>query len=282
MARSVYRVLGSISRIMMFGVSLYLLLVLLVYGFQERLIFFPHTYREAPRIVNQRAEEIHITAADGVTLHGWFVSNSEDDRNVVFYFGGNAEELSFMTNAVRRYDGWSFVLINYRGYGLSEGKPGEAFLYQDALEVYDHIMDRINDSLESRVIFMGRSLGSGVAVYLAAERPSSGVILISPYDSLTRVAQRAYPFLPVRFLLRHRFDSIQKAPKLDTPLHMIIASEDTVIPPDHSKRLAEEWGGEVLTYVIEEADHNTLGMMDAYWDSLQQILDVFEQSKPMQ
>ncbi len=117
----------------------------------------------------------------------------------MIYFGGNGEEVSWLVPEFSRVPDWAALLVNYRGYGLSEGQPSETKLYRDALALYDRATRR-PDIDSGRVIVMGRSLGTGVATYLASQRPVAGVVLISPYDSLVQVAREAYPFLPVNLL----------------------------------------------------------------------------------
>ena len=108
---------------------------------------------------------------------------------------------------------WSVAALNYRGYGRSEGAPSEAAISADALLVYDRLAGREDIDAE-RIVVFGRSLGSGVAVPLAARRPVHAVILVSPFDSLRRIAKKTYPFVPVPTLLRHPFDSLALAPRL--------------------------------------------------------------------
>src|SRR5262249_19315765 len=156
------------------------------------------------------------------------------------YFGGNAEEVSWLVETAPPLGAWALLLVNYRGYGRSEGRPGERALFADALLLHDWARGRPEVD-RSRIAAMGRSLGPGVAVHLAAERALAGVVLVSPFDSLTAVAQRHYPWLPVRWLLRHPFDSLARAPSIQTPLLCLTAGRDTIVPPAHSARLCAAW-----------------------------------------
>jgi pimeloyl-ACP methyl ester carboxylesterase len=212
---------------------------------------------------------------DGASVRGWFVKNSRDEKSkLIIYFGGNAEEVSWMIDEVGRFKGWSAALMNYRGYGLSDGKPGEKSLFSDALEIFDYFSDR-KDIDSRRIVIIGRSIGTGVTVYLAHNRNVAGVILVSPYDSLSSVAQEIFPFLSVRLILKHKFDSISIAPDIKVPSLVLIASGDTIIPPRHSKKLADKWGGEVEIKEIKGADHNTISDKEEYWKNIDEFLKQF-------
>ena len=248
-------------------------LPLLIYIFQERLIFFPqpltqdplHDYPGAP------IEEVRLLTKDGIRLHGWLAhaSAAKTAAPVLIYFGGNAEEVSWLASTAGRYAGWSLLLVNYRGYGGSEGKPGEAQMFSDALQIYDYAAGRAQGG---RIALMGRSLGSGVAVYLASRRAVSGVILVSPYDSVESVAKGIYPWLPISLMLKHRFDSLSLAPGIKAPLLCLVASNDRVIPRPHSERLYAAWGGARLWREIGPAEHDSIAGEDGYWRAIADFL----------
>jgi pimeloyl-ACP methyl ester carboxylesterase len=165
--------------------------------------------------------------------------------------------------------GW--LLLDYRGYGLSEGSPSEKALVADGRALYDRALQL--PGVEARRIYaFGRSLGSGVAVPLAAERQLAGLLLATPFDSLAAVAKRYYPFLPVDWMLRHRFDSIALAPKLATPLLCLIAEHDEVIPPVHAERLFESWGGPKRKVVLPGATHNSTDGSPRFWPEIRAFL----------
>ena len=116
---------------------------------------------------------------------------------------------------------------------------------------------------------MGRSLGSGVAVHLASKRNVEGVVLISPYDSMTSLAKEFYPWLPATLLLKHPFDSLTLAPSIQVPLLSIIGSHDNIITPQHSKVLVQAWGGKTQLVEIEAVGHNELGDQQQFWDAIE-------------
>ncbi len=207
---------------------------------------------------------------DGVRLEGWVILPPAKRPPVVIYFGGNAEEMSAEAIYADHYSGHALALINYRGYGRSEGRPGEKALFSDALEIYDTLTRR-DDLDPSRILLHGRSLGSGVAVYLAAQRPVHAVILTTPFDSVRALAKEAFPWLPVRLILRHPFDSLSRAPQLHAPLLCLVAEHDEVIPPYHAKRLFEAWAGP-KTWREFAAGHNTISDNVDYWRAVSEFL----------
>ncbi len=214
-------------------------------------------------------QELFVDAPDGTRLHAWLLKSGPD---LVLYFGGNAEEVSWMIDAAAaQAPGVSWLLTDYRGYGASQGSPSEKDLVSDALVWHRYAVHELR---ASKVFALGRSLGGGVAARLAALRPLAGVILVTPFDSLTAVAQRYYPYLPVKWLLRHRFDSLSLAPGIDVPMLCLIAGRDEVIPPAHAERLYQVWGGPKRKVVLAGARHNDADAAAEFWPSIRRFLDV--------
>jgi uncharacterized protein len=240
---------------------------LLMYLVQDSLVFHPRPIAEAQRAAIAQlspARESLFIDADGTRLHAWHVKGDP----LILYFGGNAEEVSWMAEDVRRRaPGVGWLLVDYRGYGSSDGSPSEKMLVADALQWFDKM------ATESKTIFaLGRSLGSGVAVQLAAERPVAGLVLVAPFDSLVAVGKRIYPFLPVQWMLKHRFDSVALAPKMKARLLCIVAAYDEVIPAEHAKRLYDAWSGPKQWVGLEGAGHNSTDEALNYWPSIQRFL----------
>jgi uncharacterized protein len=240
-----------------------------MYFTQERLIFYPQRLDEGAVRILQRshpnAQPFELEADAGVRLRGWLVSGQGPAPcPLVIYFGGNAEEVSWLVPEWSRVSGWALLLMNYRGYGLSDGRPSETALYRDAVALYDRAIGRVDIDAQ-RVVVFGRSLGTGVATYLASQRQVAGVVLISPYDNLAEVARGVYPFLPVDRFLRYRFDSAARATLIHAPLLALVAAQDTLIPPERSRELARVWGGPARLELLQGADHNTIHLHPRYW-----------------
>jgi fermentation-respiration switch protein FrsA (DUF1100 family) len=238
---------------------------------QDRLVFFPQPL-DAPRRMPEGILPLELAADDGSRLRGWIRVADTTPAPTLLYFGGNAEEVSWTLADPRWPRDWSVVAINYRGYGTIEGKPGEAALVADALAIHEAVAAR-PDIDRSRIVAVGRSLGAGVAVQLAAARPLRGVVLVSPFDSLVELGRTHYPWLPVSALLRHRFDGIDAARAARMPLLTIVAEHDGVVPVERSRALHAAWAGPKAWLSVPASDHDTVGASPLYWRGISEHLD---------
>ena len=272
----------SILRIFLGVLAGLILITVFLYFYQDKMIFYPQPVSETRlseiRKFHKNAEEVSITAPDGTILRGWLVKSSSSPSPLIIYFGGNAEEVSSMIGETYRLKDWSLALMNYRGYGQSGGKPGEKKLFSDSITIYDHfaLKDGINPE---KIVIWGRSLGTGVALQLASEKKTRGLILTSPYDSLLNVAKRIYPFLPVSLIMKHRFDSMKIAGKLSVPALMLVAEKDTTVYPSHSRILFEKWNGKKNLFIIPGEDHNSISGNELYWKHIAEFLDRLKESE---
>ena len=239
---------------------------------QERLIFFPQPVVSEARLPSH-ASPLTIVAGDGTRLRGWMIESAAmtAPAPVVIYFGGNAEEVSGTLSDPRWPRGWAIAGVNYRGYGNSEGKPGEAALLSDALAIYDAVAKR-GDVDARRIVVFGRSLGTAVAMHVAADRPVAGAILVSPYDSMTAIGQLHYPWLPVSLLLRHRFDAVPDARRNTMPMLTIVGGSDSIIPAERSRALFDAWAGPKSWQAVPQAGHNDLGNDGSFWQAVAAFL----------
>jgi hypothetical protein len=263
---------GLIAAVLKVTAAVAIGLPLIVYLAQDALIFYRQPLSEARRADVARrfpaVQEVFLQAKDGTRLQAW---HAKAGSPMVIYFGGNAEETSWMLEELGNAPGVSWLIVSYRGYGLSGGSPGEAALVSDALQWFDYAL-ALPGADAKRTFAFGRSLGSGVAVALAAQRPVARLILATPYDSLAAVAKRHYWYLPVDLLLKHRFNSIALAPALKQPLLCLIAERDEVIPPVHGERLFDAWGGPKRKVVLQEAGHNSTDAHPLFWTSIREFL----------
>ena len=243
-----------------------------LYLAQDGMLFMPQPGPASPPQgrAGRAVEALAFAADDGIVVRGWLIRAARTPAPLIVYYGGNAEEVSWQADEPWPAD-WSLALVNYRGYGRSEGKPSEQALFADAELAFDALAARA-DVDRSRIVLVGRSLGSGVATYVASRREVAGVVLISPYDSVTALAQRHYPFLPVRLLLKHPFDSLSRAPAIKAPLLAVVAERDGIIPPEHSQRLHDAWGGPKRWSSVPHAGHNDLGPQREFWGPIGEFL----------
>jgi len=258
--------MSTILNIIKFLVITYSLILILLYVFQDRFIFFTQPITN-PYVSGFQKYEVRFHH-NGNLLHGWFVKRDISPRPpLIVYYGGNAEEVSGNLLDLERFPPASLLFINYRGYGESTGKPSESNLVADALFVLDEITKQEGFDQEE-VVLMGRSLGSGVAVQVAAQRTVGSLILVTPFDSLVNVARSHYPIFPVGLAIRHRFESERIASEIKAPVLMLMGSADRIIPNNHSMTLAQSWGGPVDTITVQGADHNNIQLYSEYWSAI--------------
>jgi pimeloyl-ACP methyl ester carboxylesterase len=235
-------------------VGVYALLCAWVYARQRSMIYYPVAER-----TSAVGEAISLPVA-GAVLKIWTLKRP--GRRALIYFGGNAEDVggSFGEFA-QALPERSLYFINYRGYGGSTGAPTETALIADALVVFDSLRKDHDD-----IAVVGRSLGSGVAVQLAAARPVSRLVLVTPFDSLAHVAQGAMPWLPVALLMRDRYESTRFAPQVTCPTLLLVAAKDAVIPPLHATALLAAFvAGRARAAEVPGAGHNDIQLWPAYY-----------------
>lgn len=242
-------------------IAIYLLASVFLYLYQRKLIFFPVTID-----TEFKADEISI-ANQGINLRGWVINPGK--AKAVIYFGGNSELISHNQSLIENvFDNYSVYLINYRGYGESEGFPTETGLFSDSLAIYDHLIEQ-HESISA----YGRSLGSGPAAYLAANRALEKLILLTPYDSVAEIAQKLYPIFPVRYLIKDRFDSASVAADIKIPVLLITAENDREIPLPHSLALKDKLVNSDLSYhMIAGAAHNDIVDFPQYHTAVREFL----------
>jgi pimeloyl-ACP methyl ester carboxylesterase len=185
--------------------------------------------------------------------------------NAVLYFGGNAEDVS--QDAPELADALpqtAVYLLHYPGYGGSSGSPTQQSIFAAALALYDRIhVDHPN------ITVIGRSLGSGVAVWIASQRPVVRLVLVTPFDSLGDAAAAQFPYLPVRWLLLDKYQSWRYAPQVTAPTRILVAADDEIVPRSSSDRLNTRFRPGIASYVlIPGVSHNTIQEAPNYWNLL--------------
>jgi len=240
-------------------VAAYVLLVGCMYAFQRSLMYFPSADMPEPSATRTPwFREVRYAAADGVPLLAWHAPARAADKPTVLLLHGNGGNLSHRAFGATPFHaaGYGVLLAAYRGYGGSPGQPSEAGLLADALGALD-FLGRAGVPAE-RVVLLGESLGSGVAVALAAERRVAAVLLEAPFTSAGDVAQRAYPFVPARALIRDRFDSAARIARIGVPLLVVHGEADAVVPVDLGRRLFALAAEPKRGVFLPGAQHNDL------------------------
>jgi hypothetical protein len=211
-------------------------LLALMYGFQRKLQYFPDSARTPPAAAGlPRAEEVALRSSDGERLTAWYVP-ARDGKPLVLYFQGNAGASNLRVNRFTwlTADGTGLLALSYRGYGGSTGKPSEDGLIDDARAAYDFARARID---AKRIVVFGESLGTAVAIALAAEREIGGLILDAPFTSAADVGAAVYPFAPVRWLMKDTWHSDRRIGRVSAPVLALHGARDSVIPISFGERL---------------------------------------------
>jgi len=243
---------------------LYILLGVFLFFRQRSMIYFP-TAPEPHRYTEETVPN------DGESIKVIVLNPGQE--SAIIYFGGNAEAVIYNAYEFEQdFTNQTVYLFNYRGYSGSSGKPTEKGIFSDALALYDRIRDR-----HTSISTIGRSLGSGVAVYLASQRNISRLVLATPYDSIRSVAQRRFLIHPMRLLLLDQYDSISRIKKIRAPTLVIMGEKDNIIPRKNSLRLVNAFPETQITAVtIKDAGHNTLSDFPEYH---QQLKEFFTEEK---
>jgi dipeptidyl aminopeptidase/acylaminoacyl peptidase len=233
---------------------------------QRRLVFNPTVEREvkSPRSSAHRTRPVVLRAADGTRLCGWLMTPlTPGPHPGVVYFGGRSEEVSWVVrDAGKLFPGMVVLAVNYRGYGESHGEPAEVFMVEDGCMLFDWMAARVHVDAR-RIAVVGRSLGSGVAVQVAKQRPAHSVVLITPYDSILALAKRKFRGMPIEYMLRHRFESIKFAPALTAPTYVLRAAFDDVVPHSHTDQLVAKLARLCADDTIPESDHLNIPYLEA-------------------
>ncbi|TDY00517.1 hypothetical protein EDC23_2018 [Thiohalophilus thiocyanatoxydans] len=255
----------------------YLLLLVGIYFYQPHLLFLPEIpsrqLERTPQAIGLAYEDVRLTASDGTELHGWWLAHPEPAGNVLF-FHGNAGNISHRLHTLRLFHelGYQSLIIDYRGYGKSGGKPSEAGLYADAEAAWRYLRET-RRLQPGEIVISGRSLGAAVALYLAHRHPPRALILESPFTSLPDLAAAHYRWLPARWLTRYAFDNRQRIPQLDAPL-LIVHSEEDEITPAQQARTLYALAPEPKQQLVLQGGHNDarLGDEQTYTDGLRAFL----------
>jgi pimeloyl-ACP methyl ester carboxylesterase len=253
--------------------------VAFMYGAQTSMIFPGTRLPSRPLDHPLTPERLAIEREDGVVLSGMRFSpmGGRPSDGLMIGFGGNAQDAEMLGQELAEdFPDLDVVVFHYRGYGKSGGKPSETALLADAEAIYDKLVENLSPRATYAI---GLSLGSGVAGYLSRVRSLDGVFLITPYDSIEAVASQAYPWLPVRLLIKHRFRTVDVMADNRTPVAIVASGQDRVIRPERTEMLRSSIPNLVFDRTIEEADHADLYARPAYNEALRQALDALRAAK---
>jgi len=257
MIKSIFRPIISIMLFVYLGVGGYLYLK------QNSFLYFPK--------IEITANYTNISMQNENESINIIVLN-EGHKNAILYFGGNTEYMAMSADYIaKQFPKFTCYLMDYRGYGMSTGKSTERGLYSDALKLYDTIKEK-----HSHISIGGRSLGSGVATYVASKRKVSKLALITPFDSIFAVAQDRYPMYPAKVLLHNnQYDSISRVKDISAKTFIVMAENDKVIPGENTQKLIDAFifkGKKIQVDTIKNRGHDDISSDKRYYKIMQDFI----------
>jgi fermentation-respiration switch protein FrsA (DUF1100 family) len=255
--------LPPVLKEMLLIASLVLLLSLLISSYlylnQTNLIHLPDLPSRrvdvTPQQVGLSFESVELKTEDGVKLHGWFIPHATP-RATLLFFHGNAGNISHRLDSLVLFNKLRLAvfIIDYRGYGNSEGKLSEDGIYQDAQAAWRYLTET-RGIPGTKILLFGRSLGGAVAAYVAAHNDAMGVVLESTFTSVPDIAADLYPWLPVRWLSRYHYNTLERMAAIDSPVMIVHSRHDEIIPFRHARKLFER-ANEPKRFLELSGDHN--------------------------
>jgi len=278
-ARRSRPLIRKILRVVCRVAAIYLAIMVLMMFFEEKLIFFPSRYPagdwQPPRLIFEDAE---FTTEDGVALHGWYCPVEAPRRpDVLLFSHGNAGNITHRTDEVQLWQkhlGVSVLLYDYRGYGRSQGSPNEAGIYADGRAAYRWLVEQ-KQIAPRNIVLRGESIGCAVSLKLGLEVPHRALILQSPFTSAVEVGERSFPWLPVRWIMRNRFDNVAKIREYRGPVLIQHGEFDSIIPFEMGRRLFEHANEPKRFQAVRDADHNDMPFTGgaAFFHEIGEFLD---------
>ncbi len=257
----------NINSIFLLLLRIYVLVGIFLYIIQDSFLYFPPQQFDVlykKRVFINEGESISTT-----------VLNFRQ-KQAIIYFGGNAENVDYNINNFKKmFKEYTVYLVKYRGYGASSSKATEKALYSDALSIYDTLEDNYHT-----ISVIGRSLGSGVATYLASKREISKLALITPFDSIESIAQEMFPIYPMSLLLRDKYKSIDRVNNITANTLILMAENDKTVTSQHTKNLANKFpASQVHVEIIRNEDHNSISNNTHYNSLLQSYFSLSTTNK---
>lgn len=262
-------------------VAAYALLVVVMYFMQGRMLYLAHmpgrTLTVTPANAGMDYEDVAIETADGVKLHGWFIPGPSS--RVLLFFHGNAGNISHRLDSIRQFQelGLSVLIVDYRGYGQSEGRTTENGMYRDADAAWRYLIET-RGIVASDIVIFGRSLGASVASWLAAQHQPLALIVESSFTSVPDIAQELYSWLPVRWLSRFSHATRDYIQNVRSPVLVVHSRDDEIIPFHHGEAIFAS-AQEPRTLLAIRGSHNDGFLQDEqnYIDGLRAFLASFPQ-----
>jgi len=248
-------------------IAAYLALLLFLYIVQRHLIYFPSKQAITPEEAGvPEMHEVELKTEDGLAIKAWYKEPVNPEYPTIVYFHGNAGNIGNRAFIVKPFldEGFGVLLLTYRGYSGNPGSPSEKGLYMDARAAMEFVQGQ-------NLVLHGTSIGAAVAIQMATEYPIKALVLQSPFSSLSDVGQYHYPFLPIRWLAKDRYDSINKVNEIRAPVFILYGLEDQIIPPHLTEKLYEALPEPKEIHPVPKRGHNDLFKPDLVIHFIQQL-----------
>ena len=251
----------------------YSILIVFLYFYQRNLLYHPNENNCSGDNLTVKVEIVKILTSDNLTLNGWFHKKNLKDFKTIIYFHGNAGRLDNRIHKLNHFNDMdiNFLIIAWRGFSGNKGRPTENGLYIDGKSAVNWVMKQ--GVKEENIVLYGESLGTGVALEIAQNKNFAGVILETPFTSMVDAARKFYPYIPVSFLLKDRYENEKKVINTNIPIMVMHGEKDTIVPFSMGKRIFELANDPKYSYFTKHDNH----MMD-YNDQLIDALKKFLKS----
>jgi len=240
---------------LLLGLITYLIILTYIYLFQRNLLYDPLVNGYQGNEINFDYEEIFIQNKERIKLKAWLHEKDLINKKTIVFFHGNAgnlENRNYKLNELSKLD-VNFLIVAYRGFSGNQGKPSEQGLYEDARSTLNWL--KMKGVKDKNLILYGESLGTAVAIEAAQNKDLAGIILESPFTSMIDLAQKYYPFFPVKLLLKDKYETIKKLPTINSPLLVLHGKLDTIVPFSMGKKLFEKANDPKFKYFVNNDDH---------------------------
>jgi fermentation-respiration switch protein FrsA (DUF1100 family) len=240
---------------LLLGLVTYLMVLSYIYFFQRNLLYLPLVNGHQEDEINFDYKEIFIQNKEGIKLKAWMHEKDLINKKTIIFFHGNAGNLrnrNYKLNELSKFD-VNFLIVAYRGFSGNQGKPNEQGLYEDARSTLDWLKKK--GVKEKNFILYGESLGTAVAIETAQNKDFAGIILESPFTSMLELAQKYYPVLPVKYLLKDKYETIKKLPNISSPLLVLHGRLDSIVPFTMGQKLFEQANEPKFKYFIDNDNH---------------------------
>ncbi len=249
----------SFLNIVLVLILAYLIITLAVYLFQRKLLYHPYTtphfsYDTSGEGLNHKFEKIKINVSEEININGWFHFKNHTKKTVLFFHGnaGNLDNRIYKLNWLGNLD-INYLIIAWRGYSSSDGKPTESGLYEDAHSALKFLKDK--GIFEKNIILYGESLGTAIAVEIGQNKNFAGIILEAPFTSMVKLGQKYYPFFPVKLLLKDKYESERKIKNLNSPILILHGMKDKIVPFYMGEKIFNIANEPKYKYFTELDDH---------------------------